>query len=153
MIPYDQAKSIGLLFDDVEADFPAINKFVKRLTDEGKKVRALTYFDRMQSSGYDFPFDYFTRDQVSTMGNLTSEKVGRFLDFEFDYLFCIQRHSFLPFDFILLHSKAKFRIGMYLETNADYFELMIRPLPEHSLEETLSQLLHYTQAVTTNGQP
>lgn len=148
MVAYAQAKNIGILFMNTDEDYQVINHFVRKLIKEGKQVKALTYFEQMQSTGYDFNFDYFTREQVSPTGNITSEKVNRFIETRFDYLFCIHTQSFLPFDYILLQSKARYRIGMYVEEKPECFEFMIKPQPEDTLSQILDQLLHYTQALT-----
>jgi hypothetical protein len=44
MIEYSRAKNIGLLFKGEENEYSAFNQLVKRLTNEGKQVKALTYF-------------------------------------------------------------------------------------------------------------
>jgi pentatricopeptide repeat protein len=148
MMEYSQAKNIGLLFTGEENDYQVFNQLVKRLGNEGKQVKALTYFEQMQSSGYDFNFDYFTKEQISATGNIKSEKVSRFIENRFDYLFCILRQSFLPFDYILLQSKARYRIGLSQEEKPECFEFMMKPQPEQSLSEAIDQLLQYTQALT-----
>lgn len=152
-VAYEKAKSVGILFSDTEAEYQAINKFVKRLKDEGKRVRALTYFEQAHSNGYDFNFDYFTKDQITATGKLTSEKVTQFIETDFDHLFCINTYSFLPFDYILLNSQAKCRIGMYVDDKSAYFELMIKPRAEATLEESINQIVHYTQALTVHEKP
>ncbi len=147
-ISYAEAKYVGVLFmNETEEEYAAINKFIKKLISDGKKVRALTYFERTQSNGYDFQFDYFAKEQISATGVITSDKVERFIESEFDYLFCLTRHSFLPFDYILLCSKAKFRIGMYLEEKPACFEFMIKPKPEDTLESLVNQLFFYMKAL------
>lgn len=151
MVPYSEAKQIGLLFKGEEDDYQVINRFVKRLTTEGKQVKALTYFEQVQSTGYDFNFDYFTKEQVSATGNINSEKVNRFIETRFDYVFCICRNSFLPFDFILLQSRARYRIGMYMEEKPECFEFMMKPLPDQPFSEAIDHLLQYTQALTLQG--
>lgn len=151
-VPYSQARQVGILFmNEREEDYAAINKFVQKLTREGKKITALTYFEHTQSNGYDFYFDSFTKEQISATGVITSDKVERFIESDFDYVFCINKHSFLPFDYILLRSKAKCRIGMYLEEKPECFELMIKPKPEDTLESLLDQLLKYLQALIPDG--
>jgi hypothetical protein len=151
-VPYTEARQVGILFaSEREEDYTVINKFVQRLAKDGKKIMALTYFERLQSNGYDFQFDYFTKEQISATGVLTSEKVDRFIEANFDYLFCISKHSFLPFDYILLRSRAKCRIGMYIEEKPDCFELMIKPKPEDTLESLMNQLLLYIKALIPDG--
>jgi hypothetical protein len=51
----------------------------------------------------------------------------------------------------LLRSKAKCRIGMYLEEKPDCFELMIKPKPEDTLESLIDQLLKYLKALLPDG--
>ena len=151
MMPYTDARNIGILFMAPEGEHQTINRFVKKLKEEGKQIKALTYFEQNQSTGYDFNFDYFSKEQLTTTGNIKSEKVTRFIETRFDYLFCIHTHSFLPFDYILLQSNAKYRIGMYLEEKPECFEFMIKPQQNQPLAETIDQLLHYTQALTVHG--
>lgn len=151
MVPYSEAKQIGLLFKGEENDYQVINHFVKRLTAEGKQIKGLTFFDQVQSTGYDFNFDYFTGEQISSTGNITSEKVNRFIETRFDYVFCICRYSFLPFDYILLQSRARYRIGMYQDEKPECFEFMLKPQPNQPFSEAIDQLLQYTQALTLQG--
>ncbi|QHT65816.1 hypothetical protein GXP67_03610 [Rhodocytophaga rosea] len=148
MMEYSQAKNIGLLFRGEENEYQVFNQLVKRLTNEGKHIKALTYFEQMQSTGYDFNFDYFTKEQISATGNIKSDKVSRFMENRFDYLFCILRQPFLPFDYILLQSKARYRIGLSQEEKPECFEFMMKPQPEQLLSEAIDQLLQYTQALT-----
>jgi GR25 family glycosyltransferase involved in LPS biosynthesis len=151
MVPYSEARNIGILFMAPEEGYQAINRLVQKLKDEGKQIKALTYVEQNQSTGYDFNFDYFSKEQLTTTGNIKSDKVARFIETRFDYLFCIHTHSFLPFDYILLQSNAKYRIGMYLEEKPECFEFMIKPLQNQALAQTIDQLLHYTQALTVHG--
>jgi hypothetical protein len=151
-IPYAQARQVGILFThERDEDYAVINRFVQKLVKDGKKVTSLTYFERLQSNGYDFNFDYFTKEQISATGVINSDKVERFIETEFDYLFCISRQSSLPFDHILLRSKARFRTGMYAEEKPDCFEMMIKPKPEDTLESLINQLFLYIKALIPDG--
>jgi hypothetical protein len=151
-IPYAQARQVGILFThERDEDYAIINRFVQKLVKDGKKVTGLTYFERLQSNGYDFNFDYFTKEQISATGVINSDKVERFIETEFDYLFCISRQSSLPFDHILLRSKARFRTGMYAEEKPDCFEMMIKPKPEDTLESLINQLFLYIKALIPDG--
>lgn len=151
-IPYSQARQVGVLFmNEGEDDYAVINKFMQKLARDGKKITALTYFERIQSNGYDFYFDSFSKEQISATGVINSDKVERFIETDFDYLFCINKYSFLPFDYILLRSRAKCRVGMYLEEKPDCFELMIKPKPEDTFESLIDQLLKYLKALIPDG--
>src|SRR5688500_1216686 len=84
-IPYTQARQVGILFmTEQDEEYAVINRFVQRLTKDGKKITALTYFERVHSNGYDFYFDSFTKEQISATGVISSEKVDRFIETDFD---------------------------------------------------------------------
>ncbi len=148
---YGSTKDIGVLFSDSLAEQTgAINAFISRLQQEGKRVRALTYFERPHSHGYTFKFDYFTKKELTPFGSIRNEKVDQFTDFAFDYLFCINQEDFLPFDTLLLKSKAKFRVGTYVPGKEKYFEVMVKSAGDASLAACIDQMYQYTLLLTTD---
>ncbi len=142
------AKDIGILFLEEEGQHQALNQFVDGLTRDSKRVRALTFFEKFHSNPYQFKFDYFIRKEISPFGTIRSEKVSQFTDFRFDYLFCVSRQVFLPFEYILLHSKARFRVGFHQQGREQLFDLMIEAKPEAPLPELLQQMYEYTQKIS-----
>lgn len=113
LMSYDRAKNVGVLFGSQYEgkDALIINQFFRKLREEGKQVKSLTYFPQERSNPFDFKFDFFTSKEVSWLGEVKSDAVDRFVDTPFDYLFYINEASFLPFEFILAQSKAQFRIS------------------------------------------
>jgi hypothetical protein len=148
-VAYQDAKFVGVLFNDEFADqYKVLNAFVKQLQDDGKRMRALTYFERVHSNPYDFPFDSFIKKDISPLGKIKNEKVSQFIDFDFDYLFCINLQSFPPFDYIMLQSKARCRVGLHHPGKEALFELMVKPLEGDSLEVLLEQMYRYAKALS-----
>ncbi|MES2732269.1 MAG: hypothetical protein V4714_10985 [Bacteroidota bacterium] len=153
-IGFGRAKNIGILFDaNFEGkDAQAINMFYKRLRDEGKNVKSLTYFPQERSSPFDFKFDFFTSKDLTMLGDLKTEVVDRFVNTDFDYLYCINSVSFLPFDYILAQSKARFRVGVYQEEKSELFELMINPLEGQDLASIIDQMFSFSRRISENGE-
>jgi hypothetical protein len=61
-VPYHLAKDVGVLFsDELVGESAAINGFVEQLQREGKRVRALTFFERPHSNPYAFKFDFLPK--------------------------------------------------------------------------------------------
>jgi hypothetical protein len=150
-VPYHLAKDVGVLFsDELVGESAAVNGFVEQLQREGKRVRALTFFERPHSNPYAFKFDYFTKKELTPFGNIRNEKVDQFTGFAFDYLFCINQEAFLPFDTILLKSRAKFRVGTYVPGKEKYFEVMVKPADGAMLAACLDQMYQYTLLLTNH---
>ena len=154
MLNYDRARNIGVLFDSHYAgkDALVINQFLKRLREEGKNVKALTYLAQEGSNPFDFKFDFFTGKDLTRLGQFKTEVVDRFVNTEFDYLYCLNASAFLPFDFILAQSKARFRVGIYKPEQPGLFELMINPIEGQDLEKIVAEMLAYTRRISESGE-
>lgn len=153
MVPYHRAKNIGVLFNSQYEGKEAqcINQFFRRLRDDGKNVKSLTCLMHERSNPFDFKFDYFSEKDLTLAGEVKSDAVGRFISTDFDYLFCLNQTPFLPFDFVLAQSKARFRVGLYQEEKPGFFELMISPVAGQELDSLLTQMLDYTRRISEEG--
>ena len=154
VLTYTRAKNVGVLFNSryEGREAQVINQFFRRLREEGKNLKALTYFPQERSNPFDFKFDFFTSKDLTMLGEFKSDAVARFVNTEFDCLYCINDTPFLPFDYILAQSKARFRVGLYEPERAGYFELMINPLQGQDLAAITEQMLHYTRRISESGE-
>jgi hypothetical protein len=150
-VEYSQAKSVGVLFSDDEYLYPAVSLLMKRLLDDGKRVKALMYFKTYTSTPFDFTYDYFTNEHLTATGLIKHDRVDRFIETEFDYLFCVNRQPFAPFDSIMLRSVARCRVGMYQEDKTAGYELMLVYRENESAEVWVNQLFHYLHALTLHN--
>lgn len=150
MVSYAAAKDVGVLFWEDENQQSDLNRFVEKLVKDGKRVRALTYFEHLHSHPYQFKFDYFTKKEISVWGEIRNEKVSQFMDFPFDYLFCLSRHDFPPFDHILLQCHAKFRIGFHQPEKEDTLDFMFEVREEGAEQNPLQQLYEYTNKLSSS---
>lgn len=150
-INYADARNIGIMFKiPVNKNEPKEDKnletfknFVKKLKNDMKKVQGITFYDK--KNPYNFKHYNFTRWEITYLGSLRSEKVKKFIDTDFDYLFCIDINPSTVFENILIKSKAKCRIGKYASDKTKYFELMIKIGDNEDIDVLIDQMKHYTQ--------
>lgn len=149
---YKEAKKIGILFHLKNDEYAKnLNHFVQTLKDEGKKVKALTFFDWQGSSPYDFQFDFFNKKEISTLGKIKSSSVENFIQEDFDYLYCINIEHFPSFDSIMIQSRAKFRLGKFFaEGEKQCYEMMIFQQEGDKEDKLIEQIWHYSREIKHN---
>jgi hypothetical protein len=122
---YKHAESIGIIFSvEDRQKHDNIKDLVKKLEQDGKKVSVLEFLPKKKEN-YEFLFDFFTVDELSFWGNITSEKAVKFSSIPFDYLFYIDSQSNPLVLNLLARSRAHCRVGRFNEEDSPYFELMI----------------------------
>ena len=150
-VNYHQVNQIGILFHlSPEDDSEPLANFIRKLEQDHKKLKILTYFEHAHSHPYKFYIDYFLKSDISWMGDIHSPKMNAFLDTQFDYLFCIESEHQPIFDIILSKTKANCRVGLFSEKRTNLFELMVENPDWHNVEHTLKQMLKYTKLLIYN---
>lgn len=124
-VSYDQATRIGILFSAQDkAKHEEIKEFVKKLEQDGKQVKVLTFLPK-DTTNYEFLYDFYNEKDLNFWGSFTSETVNRFTEMPFDFLFYLDL-SPNPFTLnVLARSKAKCRVGKYFADGEPYFEFML----------------------------
>jgi hypothetical protein len=124
-LPYKQAVNIGVLFtvEDKQKHLE-VKEFIHLLEQDGKKVQVLEYLP-LKKENYEFKFDFFTIKDLSFWGKINSTPAQKFSDTPFDYLFYIDKESNPLALYLLATSKARCRVGRYLENEESFFEMMI----------------------------
>jgi hypothetical protein len=147
VVNYQQVNKIGILFhlsDDVDPE--PLAQFIRKLEQDHKKLKLLTYLDTTHSHPYRFYIDFFHKDDIPWTGKLEDiPKIRQFLDTPFDYLFCIESEPQPVFHSILQKSIANCRVGLYNEKRTNLFELMVQNPDWKDLTHTLEQMLSYTK--------
>ncbi|MCU0354179.1 MAG: hypothetical protein MUD08_10650 [Cytophagales bacterium] len=146
--PLTEARDVGILFMEEEGGQQALNRWIEQLAAERKRVRAFTYFEKPHSNPYQFKFDFLTPKEISLFGEIRNEKASQFIDFRFDYLFCTAKHILLPFEYMLLRSQARCKVGFHQEGKEHLFDLMIEAAPETSYADLLKQMHEYTLKIS-----
>jgi hypothetical protein len=143
---YEQATKIGFLFFTTNTGMStAINRFMKGLLEEGKKVDALSYMLEHNQNPYGFKYDICTEQQINWLGAIVNPKIQEFIQTEYDYLYCIAVEKCEVIDYILKNSHAKCRIGYFDGKNADNFELMMQLQNGEDVDKLIEQMLYYTK--------
>jgi hypothetical protein len=154
---YEDIKTVGILFNSMDEEcHGALNYWVKILKQDGKKVRAMAYFEEKHSNPYDFKFDFFTKEDLRRGEQVSTREVESFIQERFDYLYCVSLQHFKPFDYIMRHSHAKCRIGSFYEDDTERpYELMIA-IPQGQKRDVVTltlQMMHYTKGLLVNNPP
>jgi hypothetical protein len=150
-INYDKARNIGILIQNPNPNYnKEINEFVNGLTRDGKKVEVICFIDKNLNRIYDFDFIELNNKEISWNGDFKQEKVNKFIKTEFDYLYSINISPFLPYENILLSSKARFRIGYHFKNKRKLFELMIDLRPEEKIDLLVKNMREYTKKLESN---
>jgi hypothetical protein len=150
-VNYRKAMNIGVLIRNPDPNFnKEINEFINGLILDGKKVQVICFVDKFLNRVYDFDFIELTNKEILWNGNFKQEKINKFIKTEFDYLYSINISPFLPYEYILLSSKAKFRIGYHFKNKGKLFELMISLKPEEKTDTLVRNMKEYTKKLESN---
>jgi hypothetical protein len=153
VVNYSQVNQIGILFhltEDVEPE--PLGQFIKKLEQDHKKVKSLTFLENTHSHPYRFYIDFFRKDDIKWNGNLEEiPKIRQFLDTQFDYLFCIESEPQPVFNVLLQKSKANCRIGLFDEKRTNLFEIMVDNPDWKDLPHTLEQMLNYLKILKNDA--
>lgn len=141
--PYKVAENIGIIFsveDRQKHDY--IKELIKKFEGDGKKVSVLEFLPKNKEN-FEFLFDFFTVDELSFWGDITSEKAVKFSNTPFDYLFYIDSQSNPLVLNLLARSRAHCRIGKFNESESPYYELMIED--NGSTKSLIDNVYKYTK--------
>ncbi len=125
-ISLDESKTIGILFDATESkQSDAVLKYASKLKKQGKKVQLLGFIHDKNEIETDFPSFNLKDTTLSYIPK--GERVEQFIKEPFDLLINLFFEENLALEYISTLSKARFRIGRFVE-HLHCFDLMINSL-------------------------
>ncbi len=145
-----KAETIGVLYCyETPAKHETVQRFIRALKNLDKKVNVLCYTtpkDCMHpSSNLLYSFGH---EAITLLGSINSDRVQKFIDTSFDYLFHADIVSNPTLDYIVAKSQSKCRVGCFDRLRKHLFEVMVKvQATEQPLEDTkrlTSFMLHYT---------
>jgi hypothetical protein len=144
-VPYKHAKSVGIIFSvEDRQKHDHIKDLVRHLEQDGKKVEVLEFLPKKKDN-YEFLYDFFTIEDLSFWGKITSERAVKFANTQFDYLFYIDtQHNPLVLN-LLARSKAACRIGKSDGIESDFFEFMIQD--NGTTKSLIDNIYKYTKSL------
>ena len=141
-ISFSNAKSIGLLFENDE-NYKKTKPFIEMLTKEGKSVTFLIRSKEKESPSS----NHYIHSDFNWIGTITSEKIDKFINNSFDYLFMLNEDCHFLNEYILASSKAKCRVGLNNENNQRLFELMFDNSKKESIDKFYKTVKGYLDKI------
>jgi hypothetical protein len=140
---FNNSKYIGILFDLwTEEEYNRIHKYVNKLQDSKKKVRALGYILDPMLANHVMPmlsFEYIYEKDLNWYCRPSTDKYNDFCKSDFDILIDLSREDHLPLLFAALETRAPFKIGRFGESKQQIFDMML----EIKDDETLDEIINY----------
>lgn len=126
---FDKVKTVGIIFDATSPeDFELVKRYVVYLREFSKKVKVLGYFNTKNTPALTYSkleYDFFTVKDVNWLYKPNAMVVKNFINEEFDLLIDLNVHDRFPIKYISALSKAKFKVGKYIENEIDIYDMMI----------------------------
>lgn len=151
----NKAATIGVLYSyESPAKHEVAQRFIRELKNLDKQVGVLCYItakDRLHPSSY---LRYaFGHNAITMLGNVENDRVKKFIETSFDYLFYLDLHTNPILDYIAVKHHAKCRVGPFDPISKSLFEVMVKvsqTTPIEDIKKLASQMLHYTSCMESS---
>ncbi len=148
----ESANSVGVIFNATnESSFLKASAFAQSLTARGIKVQCVGYVDnKSQLEFFSGIKDmlFFSRKDHNWWGRPKDQAVNAFAEKHFDILIDLSLRESLPVQYIVGLSKAKMKVGKYMEDS--YYDMMIDISKEPTLDNFTKQLGVYLNMFKVN---
>lgn len=144
---------VGIIyFAADEATHDQVRNYVKQIKQELgiTRIMALAYCDEKVLPYYlhaKLNFDVFSVKDLNWYRIPHGNVVHNFIAEEYDILIDLTVRDMLPLQYVLAHSKARFKVGRQSETNKHFLDMMIDSAGSTSLAQLISNLNKYLMMV------
>jgi len=149
---FTNSQKVGVLFKtDSFTDFEYVRKFLQYLTENENKVIALCYVNSKRIPDYYLlkkGFNYFSRNDLTVFFIPDNPVVDDFINMPFDILINLSLFYCLPVHYITSLSKAKFKIGPFIENHDDCYDFMIDIQKDRTIKNLIDNIKHYIPVIT-----
>ncbi|MBL7915776.1 MAG: hypothetical protein JNL49_12090 [Bacteroidia bacterium] len=156
VIPFSNAKNIGILYDATEdKDYELIKNYVRDMRGLSKEVIALGFYNKPELPNTRFMklgLDFFTRKALNWKMKPNNPIVSNFVNRNFDILICLNLQKSIPLKYISSMTKAQFKIGKYEANSASIFDFMIKVDDPVNLKQLIDQVNHYLNLIRNENQ-
>ena len=147
---YASAGHVALLYKDDDEDFfKRIKSYVRYFHEEHgiRRVMALGFVDTDEKNvppwhAHKLEFEYFTRKDLNWHLK-PSRDVKSFTDHEFDVLIDLTDEDCVPLKYVLMHSKAKMKVGRKGTVSEEQYDLLLDMQGDKSLDKFIDQVNFY----------
>ena len=147
IINLNDAKTVGILYDSTNPENDTvIAAYAEQLRGQNKQVEILGFVN-------DKKIDTKTGVTIFNKKNLSwtlapeDERVNQFADKPFDLLLGCFIGENLPLEFITRISKARWRVGAYIENKTDCFDMMVNVSSKAELTYLLQQTTYFLNQI------
>ncbi len=148
VVGFENANKIGLLYDATdEKDYEVVKSYVKTVRSTLKKdILAMGYVDKKNLPPAQFAqygLDFFTRKDLNFKMIPINPIVQNFINEKFDILINLNSGKCFPLRYISAMSHARFRVGRYLRTATDSYDMMVQIKGEPAIKVVIDEIEHF----------
>ena len=147
IINLNDAKTIGIVYDSTDtANDTVIAAFAEKLRGQGKEVEILGFV-------HDKKIDTKPGVTIFNIKNLSwtripeDERVEKFAAQRFDLLLGCFIGQNLPLEYVTRISKARWRVGAYVENNTEGYDMMVNVSGKTDLSYLLEQTTYFLNQI------
>lgn len=160
-VPRNLAHSvkIGIVYLAVdEKAHSDVRNYVKKIKDEIglHKIQCLGYSDEKALPAFlnaRLNFDAFCQKDLNWYRIPGGNTVNNFITEEFDILIDLTLEDYLPIQYIVAKSKARFKVGRFTEGNKRFLDMMIDIAGANSLPQLISHVDRYLLMINAKTEP
>ena len=141
-----------------EAAHNQVRNYVKRLKEELglSNIMALGYSDQKVMPHYlhaKLNFEAICQKDLNWYRIPQGNTVQNFMTEEFEIIIDLTLEDRLPIQYILAKSRARFKVGRWIESNKKILDMMIDMAGSRSLPQLIQQVHHYLLMVNSKPEP
>ncbi len=145
--PLKKAKSIGVTFVVANSkELDEIKKVIKQISNLGLEIIALGYIPDKKPSDFflsEKAFNFFHDKELDWLLRPKSSSSIEFQNTNFDILIDLGTFDYYPMNYLLYKSKAKFKVGWFIDEPNVPFDFMMNMPRNGGHEYYMTQVLHY----------
>lgn len=147
IVPLKQAKSVGVTFVVMNpGELDIVKKVLKQIAALGIKTFALGYIPEKKPKDFylsEKAFNFFHDKELDWLLRPKSAAALEFQNTNFDILIDLGSYDYYPMQYLLYKSKARFKVGWYINDEEGPFDFMMNIHRKEGHEYYISQVLHY----------
>ena len=147
LINLNLAENIGIICHiNSEEQFKLLNKLAKELTSNRRKVLLVGFVNDKEIPDYCVvagPGYYFTQQDINWFGIPKNDYILKFMEKDLDILLDLTRDDNFTTQYIVALSKAKLKTGQQSIKKEPFLDVMIKMDNSHSMNDFITQTLHY----------
>jgi hypothetical protein len=152
-ISMHEAKNIGILYkvsNEETHDF--VVEFIKSLQDKDIDVKALGFIEYKEIPHFCFPklkHNFLTKRNINWHYKPTGNEIVDFINKEFDILIDLSMENYLPIQFVLSRTNAKFVVGKYYDNTTHYYDMMLKVDDSIKINNFIKVVVDYLNIIKT----